>query len=258
MIPDPPGPGSDLSGDGHILPPPPGRSTRAVSKVPAHRRPSPTSQSGSRPPPRPGAPKRKRRRPCPAAPIPRGRPQRPQTRRPERPRSALTVQLPQSGQAMPTGSLFQNLPVPLGAMGGRAAAPGRPPPAADPPGPQADAAADPPTARNRRHPIPLPPRSAPGSRRRSSGRPASNPPDHPQGVDPAPAPPLPTAPGRAARPATFRRQTPEIQGIAGAVLINRSSGGRPTPPRPVRAVGGLHPAQTPSRQPPQGERLAPP
>jgi hypothetical protein len=44
--------------------------------------------------------KRPRRRR--AAPIPKGLPQRPQTRRPERPLSAFTVQLPQSGQAMST------------------------------------------------------------------------------------------------------------------------------------------------------------
>jgi len=103
IIPDPRGPGSDLSGDGHIrTPPPPGRSTNAVSRVPAQSRPINASQDGNLARPRQGGVNKKRRLRRGAAPIPRGLPQRPQTRRPERPRSAFTVQLPQSGQAMPT------------------------------------------------------------------------------------------------------------------------------------------------------------
>ena len=112
MIPDSPGAGSDLSGDGHIRPPPPpGRSTRAVSRVPAHSRPTNASQGGSRAPPRQGGVKKKRRLRCRAAPIPKGLPQRPQTRRPERPRSAFTAQLPQSGHAMP--NVLQPLNTPI-------------------------------------------------------------------------------------------------------------------------------------------------
>jgi hypothetical protein len=103
MIPDPPGTGSGLSGDGHIrTPPPPGRSTTAVIRVPAHSKPTNANQGGSRAPPRQGDEKEKRPLRRRAAPIPRGLPQRPQTRRPERPRSAFTAQLPQSGQAIPT------------------------------------------------------------------------------------------------------------------------------------------------------------
>jgi hypothetical protein len=103
MIPDPPGAGSDLLGDGHIrTPPPPGRSTNAVSRVPAHSRPTNASQDGSLARPRQGGVNKKRRLRRRVAPIPRGLPQRPQTRRPESPRSALTVQLPQSGHAMST------------------------------------------------------------------------------------------------------------------------------------------------------------
>jgi hypothetical protein len=112
MIPDSPGAGSDLSGDGHIRPPsPPGRSTRAVSRVPAHSRPTNASQGGSRAPPRQGGVKKKRRPRSRAAPIPKGLPQRPQTRRPERPRSAFTAQLPQSGHAMPTVPQPLNTPI---------------------------------------------------------------------------------------------------------------------------------------------------
>jgi hypothetical protein len=103
MIPDFPGPGSDLSGDGHICtPPPPGRSTKAVSRVPAHSKPTNANQGENRAPPRQDGAEKKRPLRRRAAPIPKGLAQRPQTRRPERPRSAFTVQLPQSGQAIPT------------------------------------------------------------------------------------------------------------------------------------------------------------
>ena len=100
MISDFRGPGSRLSGDDHTLTPRShGRSTRAVSRAPASNRARSTRRSGGRPErERQGAGSQRRCRR--GAPMPRGLPQRPQTRRPERLRSAFTAQLPQSGHAI--------------------------------------------------------------------------------------------------------------------------------------------------------------
>jgi hypothetical protein len=104
---DSPGPGSCLSADGHIPPLAPrpapslSRSAVAVSRIPPTKRAANPSHSGGHPSrDRCGLQGRQRVRPL-DAPMPNGLPQRPQTRRPERLRSAFTAQLPQSGQAIP-------------------------------------------------------------------------------------------------------------------------------------------------------------
>jgi hypothetical protein len=88
-----------MSGDGHrpgsVRRPDPSWSTAAVSRAPPASKATRTTPIVGLPPvqrPSPG-----RRRP---APIPRPLPQRPQTMRPERLRSAFTAQLPHSGHAI--------------------------------------------------------------------------------------------------------------------------------------------------------------